>query len=40
MLKELNITLNIEDAYLGFESIRIDPKRIFSKHCVSLAALF
>jgi len=40
VLKEHNITLNIEDAYLSFESIRLDPKRLFSKNCVSSAALF
>jgi hypothetical protein len=40
MLKELNITLNIEDAHLSFESTRIDLKGLFSKNCISLAALF
>ncbi len=40
VLKALNITLNIEDPYLSFESIRINLKRLFSKNSVSSAALF
>ena len=40
VLKEFNITLNIEDAYLSPESIRINPKMIFSPHCLISAALF
>jgi len=40
VLKEFNITLNVEDAYLSRESIRIDLRRLFSDHYVSSAALF
>jgi hypothetical protein len=40
VLEEFNITLNIEDAYLNYESIRIDPRWLFSPHCISSAALF
>ena len=40
VLEEFNITLNIEDAYLSPESIRMDPRKLFSEHCISSAALF
>lgn len=40
VLEESNITLNIEDAYLSPESIRIDPKKLLSQNRVSSAALF
>ncbi|KAF8856260.1 hypothetical protein BDZ45DRAFT_691891 [Acephala macrosclerotiorum] len=40
ILEEFNITLNIEDAWFNFDSIKIDPRKLFSKHCVSSAALF
>ena len=40
VLEEFNITLNIEDAYLNYESIRIDPRRLFSPHYISSTALF
>jgi len=40
VLEEFNITLNVEDAYLSRESIRIDLRRLFSDHYVSSAALF
>ena len=40
VLKEFNITLNVEDAYFSRESIRIDLKRLFSDHYVSSAVLF
>ena len=40
VLEEFNITLNVEDAYLSLESIRMDPRRLFSDHYVSSAALF
>jgi hypothetical protein len=40
VLEEFNISLNIEDAYLSRESIRIDPRRLFSERSVSLTALF
>ena len=39
MLKEFNITLNVEDAYLSYKSIRIDLRRLFSDHYVSSAAI-
>ena len=40
VLEEFNITLNIEDAYLNYESIRIDLRRLFSPHYISSTALF
>lgn len=40
MLEEFNITLNIKDACLSFESIRIDLSWLFSPHRISSAALF
>jgi hypothetical protein len=40
VLKEFNITLNVEDAYFSRESIRINLRRLFSDHYVSSAVLF
>jgi len=40
VLEEFNITLNVEDTYLSRESIRMDPRRLFSDHYISSAALF
>jgi hypothetical protein len=40
VLKEFNITLNVEDAYFSRENIRIDLKRLFSDHYVSSTVLF
>ena len=40
MLKEFNITLNVEDAYLSYKSIRINLRRLFLNYYVSSATLF
>jgi len=40
VLKEFNITLNVEDAYLSYKSIRINLRRLFLNYYVSSATLF
>ena len=40
VLEEFNITLNIEDAYLSPENIRMDPTKLFAQDRVASAALF